>query len=267
MMSRPTLLTAVTPDSPLPANGSAATPDAMPGAPFFHFATRRLARALPPAARALVEPNGLLAAGGDLAVATLLAAYRDGVFPWYGAGQPRLWWSPDPRAVLPLDSVHVSRRLRRTLRRGAFTVTVDRAFEAVVAACAAPRQTGADTWITPEMAAAYSALHRAGHAHSLECWRDGELAGGIYGVAVGRAFCGESMFSRRTDGSKIALVALARRLLGWGYALFDCQMQTEHLASMGAVSMPRTAFIALLRQLRDESVDPAAWQDRAEQTP
>lgn len=219
-----------------------------------------MSRDLPPPASALAEPNGLLAAGGDLSVPTLLEAYRCGVFPWYSAGQPLLWWSPDPRAVLPLADLHVPRRLARTLRRGGFSVTVDRAFAEVVAACAAPRRYADGTWITPEMAVAYRALHAAGHAHSVECWRGDALVGGVYGVAIGRLFCGESMFSRETDGSKVALVALARRLLAWDYALMDCQMQSAHLARFGAVEMSRAGFLTLVQRLAAEPAADTAWQ-------
>jgi len=179
----------------------------------------------PPAEAALREPNGLLAVGGDLSPRRLLRAYRSGAFPWYGEGQPILWWSPDPRAVLLPERVRVSRSLRRTLRRGLFRVTVDRAFDAVIEACATVPRPGQDgTWITPEMAAAYRRLHRLGHAHSVEAWtRDGELAGGLYGVAIGRVFFGESMFSRRSDASKVALVTLCRALEAWGYGLVDAR--------------------------------------------
>lgn len=201
----------------------------------------------PPADRALAEPDGLLAAGGSLSPCRLLRAYRQGIFPWYSPGQPILWWSPDPRLVLFPESINLSRSLRKTLKKGWFTVTADTAFAAVIAACAGPRagrETG--TWITPEMNRAYCRLHRLGHAHSIETWREGELVGGLYGVAVGQVFFGESMFSATSDASKVALVALAAQLRRWTFALIDCQVRTEHLARMGAVDLPRATFLQLL---------------------
>lgn len=217
----------------------------------------------PPVEAALREPEGLLAIGGDLHPRRLLRAYRAGIFPWYGEGQPILWWSPDPRAVLLPERVHVSRSLRRTLRRGLFRVTVDRAFDAVIEACATVPRPGQDgTWITPEMAAAYRRLHRLGHAHSVEAWtRDGGLAGGLYGVAIGRVFFGESMFSRRSDASKVALVALCRMLVAWGYGLVDCQVRSPHLERMGAVLVPRRRFVAALDRLCPLPPAPGAWQE------
>ena len=178
----------------------------------------------PPASQALTEPNGLLAAGGDLKPERLLAAYRRGIFPWYEEGQPILWWSPDPRAVLRPDGVRVSRSLRRSLNKGGFELKIDHAFEAVVAACAEPRRYTHSTWITREMATAYTRLHRLGWAHSFESWRDGELVGGLYGVAIGRVFFGESMFARATDASKVALVRLAEYLRERSFRLIDCQV-------------------------------------------
>jgi leucyl/phenylalanyl-tRNA--protein transferase len=202
----------------------------------------------PPVERA--TPEGLLAVGGDLSVARLLAAYRAGIFPWYSAGQPILWWSPDPRTVLFPEQLRVSRSLRKTLRRGDFQVTFDRAFDEVLAGCAQPRanKPQGGTWITPAMHAAYRRLHDAGHAHSIEAWKDGRLAGGLYGVAFGRAFFGESMFTRETDASKVAFVHLVRQLLRWQYRLIDCQIYSGHLASLGAVEIPRAEFQAHLRQ-------------------
>jgi leucyl/phenylalanyl-tRNA--protein transferase len=214
----------------------------------------------PPVDRALPEPNGLLAVGGDLHPARLLAAYRRGIFPWYGERQPVLWWAPDPRAVLFPSAIRIARSLRKVLKRREFWVTMDRAFEDVVAACAAPRRTGEGTWITREMMDAYVRLHDLGHAHSVECWQGGDLVGGLYGVGVGRAFSGESMFSRRPDASKIALVSLARHLQRWGYRLIDCQLYSEHLGRMGAVNIPRSDFTALLRACGAESGHPGPWR-------
>ena len=184
-----------------------------------------------------------LAVGGDLSVARLLAAYRRGIFPWYSDHEPILWWSPDPRAVIVPAELHVSRRLRRRLRRGELRVTVDTAFAEVVSGCAAPRRGGErGTWITSDIRAAYLALHAAGHAHSIECWRGDLLAGGLYGVAVGRIFCGESMFSRVPDASKTALA----RLCTAGYLLVDCQVPNEHLLRLGARLVSRGDFLTVL---------------------
>ena len=196
----------------------------------------------PPVSRALTEPNGLLALGGDLSPARLRVAYRRGIFPWFSEGQPILWWSPDPRAVLYPGDIRVSRSLRKVLRQERFEIRVDTAFDAVVQACAAPRASGDGTWITHDMATAYRRLHREGTAHCVETWQNGVLVGGLYGVALGGVFFGESMFSRVPDASKVALVALARM----GFRLIDCQVPSEHLARMGAVEIPRTAFLAHL---------------------
>ncbi|MBK8509097.1 MAG: leucyl/phenylalanyl-tRNA--protein transferase [Candidatus Competibacteraceae bacterium] len=198
--------------------------------------------------RALREPQGLLAAGGCLNPRRLLRAYRLGIFPWYSPGQPILWWSPDPRLVLFPERVRISRSLRKTLRAGRFTATADTDFAAVMTACAAPRGVDQGTWITPEMHRAYCRLHRLGHAHSLEVWHEGQLAGGLYGVAVGRVFYGESMFSLISDASKVALVLLAAQLRRWDFALIDCQVRTEHLARMGAVDISRGVFLELLQR-------------------
>jgi leucyl/phenylalanyl-tRNA--protein transferase len=213
----------------------------------------------PPASQALTEPNGLLAAGGDLSPQRLLAAYRRGIFPWYEEGQPILWWSPDPRAVLQPESVKMSRSLRRSLNKGGFELKIDHAFEAVVAACAEPRRYTDATWITGEMAAAYTRLHRMGWAHSFESWRDGELAGGLYGVAIGRVFFGESMFTRATDASKVALVRLAEHLRARSFRLIDCQVASAHVASLGATSMSRAKFLALLDEYCEPPGEPERW--------
>ena len=196
----------------------------------------------PPLSRALDEPPGLLAGGGDLSPQRLLAAYRRGIFPWFSPGQPVLWWSPDPREVLFPQEFIVSRSLRKTLRSGRFAVTRDRAFGEVIGGCAAPRDGAPGTWITPEMQLAYIELHRLGHAHSYECWEQGTLVGGLYGVAVGPLFCGESMFSRRTDASKVALAGLVEAAPGLGIALIDCQMPSAHLRSLGSRPLPRAQF-------------------------
>ncbi len=205
----------------------------------------------PPLEKAMREPNGLLAAGGDLSPERLLAAYRHGCFPWYQEGQPLLWWSPDPRTVLFPEELHVSRSLRKTLRQETFTVTFDRAFQAVIEGCAGPRRYADGTWITTPMQNAYLALHRLGVAHSVEVWQDGRLVGGLYGLAMGQLFFGESMFSRATDASKVGFVTLVERLRDWGFKLIDCQMPTQHLASFGARAIPREAFAEALSRYLD----------------
>lgn len=205
----------------------------------------------PPAAEALREPNGLLAAGADLSVPRLLQAYRQGIFPWFGPQEPILWWSPDPRMVLLPSEFHVSHSLRKILRKGRYELRIDTCFEQVMRACAAPRATDTGTWIGEEMIAAYCELHRQGYAHTVEVWMDGELAGGLYGVSLGRVFFGESMFSRRTDASKIALAHLSAQLARWHFGLIDCQMHTPHLASLGARTIPRSTYLARLTELLD----------------
>jgi leucyl/phenylalanyl-tRNA--protein transferase len=216
----------------------------------------------PPLERALEEPNGLLAAGADLSVLRLIEAYRGGIFPWFSEGQPPLWWSPDPRMVLLPPELKLPRSLRKRLARRDYEVRADTAFEDVIRACAAPRPGQEGTWITAELAAAYIALHRAGHAHSVETWIGGELAGGLYGVALGRLFFGESMFTRVPDASKIALAHLVRQLERWRYGMIDCQMKTTHLARFGAREIPRAEFMRKLsflvnypRMVREWSLD------------
>ncbi len=215
---------------------------------------------LPPAHRALAEPNGLLAAGRDLSAHRLLEAYRGGVFPWYTEGQPVLWWSPDPRMVLFVDEFRVTRSLAKTLRRvrrdGTWTLALDTGFEAVIRACAEPRPDQDGTWITPEIRAAYVALHRAGHAHSVEVYESGVLVGGLYGVSIGRMFFGESMFARRTDASKVALATLVALLKSHGFSVIDCQQATAHLASMGAREVSRAAFLEQVAQRVAEPAPP-----------
>lgn len=216
--------------------------------------------AFPPTSGALREPNGLLAVGGDLSVPTLLAAYRRGIFPWFEAPQPILWWTPDPRSVLLPDELHMSRSLRRTLRRGDFRLSTDRAFDQVVQACAAPRDGQDGTWIGLEMMLAYRSLHAAGHAHSIEVWTaHGKLVGGLYGVSIGGAFLGESMFSRASDASKVALAALVHRLRQNGGDLIDCQVENPHLNSLGARNIPRVDFEQRLAQTVNKPAGSADW--------
>jgi leucyl/phenylalanyl-tRNA--protein transferase len=210
----------------------------------------------PPVESALDEPNGLLAAGGSLSVPRLIDAYSKGIFPWFNDGDPILWWSPDPRMVLVPRELHISRSLARRLKRKDFHVTADAAFKNVIDACAGPRRDGDGTWLTPRMRRAFGELHEAGVAHSIEVWMDDELAGGIYGVALGRMFFGESMFSRRTDASKVAIVHLARQLDEWGFPMIDCQLETAHLRSLGARPIPRREFVRELDRLVRR---PAKW--------
>jgi leucyl/phenylalanyl-tRNA--protein transferase len=216
--------------------------------------------AFPPVGRALKEPNGLLAAGADLSVPRLLQAYQRGIFPWFNEDQPILWWSPDPRMVMFPAELKISRSLGKRLRRGDYEVRADTAFGAVMQACAAPRDGNPGTWITPQMVEAYEAFHRAGHAHSLETWIGDELVGGLYGVALGRVFFGESMFTRATDASKIALAHLARQLERWGYGIIDCQMTTPHLARLGAREVPRATFIRKLGELVNYPQTGGIWR-------
>ena len=210
---------------------------------------------------ALKEPNGLLAIGGDMSPARLLNAYIHGIFPWFSDDTgPIMWWSPDPRAVFLPNSVKVSRSLRRTLARGEFEVRFDTVFDDVVRGCAAPRDGDRGTWITPAIRAAYGDLHRLGYAHSVETWMDGELAGGLYGVSIGRMFFGESMFARRSDASKVALVLLARQLAKWQFDLIDCQVMNPHLQSLGAVEMSRGEFLTRLRNNPRDVTRRGPWQ-------
>lgn len=204
------------------------------------------------------EPNGLLAVGGDLSQQRLLTAYRRGIFPWYSDGQPILWWSPSPRMVLYPTELHVSRSLRRTLRRRGYEVSVNQAFDTVIRACAAPRETQSGTWLVPEMIAAYMGLHRGGFAHSVEVWYEERLIGGLYGVALGQMFFGESMFSRETDASKVALTLLAELARDHPYQLIDCQVFTEHLASLGAREIGRPAFQHALEKATQAVAPPLA---------
>ena len=213
----------------------------------------------PPVDMALADPNGLLAAGADLSPSRLLDAYARGIFPWFSDGDPPLWWSPDPRMVLFPWELHVARSLRRVARSGRYSVTFDGAFREVMLGCAEPRPHQRGTWITAPMVDAYTALAGLGYAHSVETWEDGTLAGGLYGVAVGRMFFGESMFARRTDASKVAFVALARQLQRWGFGLIDCQMSTAHLASLGAREIARDAFVEQVSRLVELTPIAAPW--------
>ena len=225
--------------------------DADPAAPF------------PPVESALRDPDGLLAAGGDLSPARLLNAYRHGIFPWFSRGDPILWWCPDPRMVFRTDGVRLSTRFRRELRHSNWTLRADTGFDAVIDACARiPRRGDHGTWITPAMRSAYRELHRLGHAHSVEV-RDGErLVGGIYGVAIGRMFFGESMFSAESGGSKVALAGLALRLRGWGWPLIDAQVENPHLVRLGAQAWPRPEFVQTVRELVEATGTDGPWTDR-----
>jgi leucyl/phenylalanyl-tRNA--protein transferase len=206
----------------------------------------------PPLGRALREPNGLLAAGGDLSPERLIQAYRHGCFPWYQDGQPILWWSPDPRTVLPPQEIHISRSLAKLLRQARFRVTFDQAFADVIQGCAGPRNYTDGTWITSPMQAAYIELHERGVAHSVEVWKDDELVGGLYGLAIGRIFFGESMFSRTDNASKVGFATLVRHLHDWGFVLIDCQMPTQHLQSFGARPISREKFARYLQLYLDQ---------------
>lgn len=213
----------------------------------------------PPLDRALKEPNGLLAMGGDLTPQRLLEAYRKGIFPWFNEGEPILWWSPDPRMVLFPDELRISRSLSKELKKSDYQIRADHRFSEVMQACAAPRKGQAGTWIHPEMIAAYTTLHEMKFAHSVEMWVDGELVGGLYGIALGQIFFGESMFSRTPNASKIAFVHLVKQVQEWGFGLIDCQVKTNHLASLGAREIPRAAFAQYLSELISESPGGEHW--------
>jgi leucyl/phenylalanyl-tRNA--protein transferase len=209
----------------------------------------------PPTELALDYPRGLLAVGGDLSPVRLVNAYRHGIFPWYSDDQPILWWSPTPRCVIFPPAVHVSRRLRRRFNQGRYNVTADRAFAQVINACAKPRFAQDGTWITADMEIAYIRLHELGIAHSVEIWEEHTLIGGIYGLALGSVFFGESMFSQQVDASKVALVALCKQLAHWDFTLLDCQISNPHLLSMGAVEISRAEF----NQHLDGTVESDHW--------
>lgn len=206
----------------------------------------------PPLERALRQPDGLLAMGGDLSAGRLIAAYRHGCFPWYSQGQPLMWWSPDPRTVLFPQELHIPRSLSKTLRSGTFRVTYDQQFAKVIRACAQPRHASPGTWITDAMQAAYNQLHQLGYAHSVEVWQGDQLVGGLYGIAIGRLFFGESMFARQADASKVGFVSLVQELRQAGFVLIDCQMPTDHLARFGARSISRARFSQYLQEHLDQ---------------
>ena len=206
------------------------------------------------------EENGLLAVGGDLSKSRLLLAYSMGIFPWYSDDSPILWWSPDPRLVLLPEELKISRSLRQTMKKGIFEVTLDRDFEAVIRNCAVvDRVSDGGTWITDEMIDAYIRLHSAGYAHSIESWFEGELAGGLYGVALGSAFFGESMFTRKSNASKVAFVTLVQQLLQWKFTIIDCQVTTEHLLSFGAKEIPRSEFLGILASALTKPTKKRKW--------
>jgi leucyl/phenylalanyl-tRNA--protein transferase len=213
----------------------------------------------PPVERALKDPNGLLAAGADLSLPRLLEAYRRGIFPWFSGAEPILWWSPDPRMVLHCEDLKVSRSLGKSVRNKGYEVRVDTAFSQIVSHCSGPRRGEAGTWLGPQMRRAYLALHRAGYAHSFETWRGDDLVGGLYGVAIGRMFYGESMFSRATDASKVALVKLVSFLKAKGFPMIDCQMRTPLLESLGAREIPRRDFLRKLAALVNYPEHPGRW--------
>jgi leucyl/phenylalanyl-tRNA--protein transferase len=214
----------------------------------------------PPVEKALREPDGLLAAGGDLKPERLLAAYRRGIFPWYSRGQPILWWAPDPRAVLFPQDLKMSRSLSKTLRNRGFETHLDTDFPAVIRSCGDRQLRPEGTWISTEMRNAYLELHRLGYAHSVETWLKGKLVGGLYGVALGAVFYGESMFSRERDASKVALVRLCQNLQARNFGVIDCQMATPHLLSLGARLVSRRAFVELLNQYANVPMQPASWR-------
>ena len=219
---------------------------------------RKPEQAFPELDQALQEPNGLLAAGGDLSPQRLLSAYQQGIFPWYSEGEPIMWWSPDPRSVIFPDQLKVSRSLKKMLNKALFTVTFDSVFSEVIKACAAPRNEDDGTWISPDMIHAYCKLHELGYAHSVEVWQNNELVGGLYGIAIGKVFFGESMFHRQSDASKIGFVQLIQQLSLWGFQLIDCQVTSEHMDSLGARLISRKEFIAQLKQ-HCQHTDAGKW--------
>lgn len=216
-------------------------------------------QAFPPVERALQEPDGLLAAGGDLSAPRLLEAYRRGIFPWYSRGQPILWWCPDPRAILFPERLKISRSLAKTIRNRGFETRIDHSFREVLRHCGSTELRPGGTWLSPEMRAAYLRLHKLGYAHSVETWLDDRLVGGLYGIALGRVFFGESMFSLERDASKVALNRLCNELVQRGYQVVDCQMATPHLMSLGAELIPRPAFIELLGAHVGDGLTATPW--------
>lgn len=217
-------------------------------------------QAFPKLEQALSEPNGLLAVGGCLSPQRLIKAYRQGIFPWFNPGEPILWWSPDPRLVLFPAHLNISRSLSKTLRKRLFQIRYDSAFQQVISACAAPRSQSGGTWITDDMAQAYLTLHQQGIAHSFEAWQDEQLVGGLYGIAIGQVFFGESMFHRKTDASKVVFAHLVQQLSTWGYRLIDCQVTSQHLLSLGAEEIRRQQFARLLEEFCAHPPHPQAWQ-------
>lgn len=225
----------------------------------YWVADNRIEPDFPPVDKALRDPDGLLAIGGDLAPERILSAYRRGIFPWFSEGQPILWWAPDPRCVIVPGQMKISRSLRKTLRKGSYHLSCDRAFGDVISACASPRDGIRDTWITRDVHLAYQRLHSLGHAHSVECWHKGKLVGGLYGIAIGSVFFGESMFSRMPDASKTALAWLSERLAAHGFPLIDCQIDSPHLRSLGARLIPRHEFTRQL-EIGCEQVPDIDWR-------
>ncbi len=215
---------------------------------------------------AFAEPEGVLAIDGDLSRERLLLAYRQGIFPWYSEGEPILWWSPDPRMVLFPKDFHCSKRLARKIRQGHFEIRMDTAFPAVMEACATvPRHDQDGTWITDAMKAAYTDLHHAGYGHSIEVWQDNALVGGVYGLSLGGAFFGESMFSKVPDASKVAMAALVDRCKDWGFIMIDCQVANPHLESLGAIDIPREDYLALLDRSNQLQTRKGKWTHNADQ--
>jgi leucyl/phenylalanyl-tRNA--protein transferase len=214
----------------------------------------------PPADIALTEPNGLLAFGGDLSAKRLLLAYSSGIFPWFSKNEPIMWWSPSPRGILPLDNFKCSKSLKKFVRNSDYQVTINNAFEQVIDECATIPRDDSGTWITRDMINAYKNLHRLGHAHSVEVWNDNVLVGGLYGVIVGKVFCGESMFHKATNASKLAMLSLVELLKSQAAEFIDCQMQNPHLASLGCIEVPRDEFLMMLQQQSQQAFDAAVWQ-------
>ena len=225
----------------------------------FWIAANQYGDSFPPVNEALTDPDGLLAVGGQLTVDRLLEAYKNGIFPWYSNNQPILWWSPNPRTILYPGQIHISRSLKKTINRKNFTITCDQAFEQVIKACSMPRSDDNGTWLMPEMIDAYIKLHHHNYAHSVECWQDDNLVGGLYGIAIGRVFFGESMFSRISDASKICLVKLSAYLQEWNYDLIDCQVQSDHLLRMGAVQITREKFMSDLEHSCSMAPSRQSW--------
>ena len=214
----------------------------------------------PPVDMAHTDPNGLLAFGGDLSAERLLLAYSSGIFPWFSQDEPIMWWSPDPRGILPLDNFNCSKSLKKFARNCDYRITINTAFDQVIDICASIPRNDSGTWITDDMINAYKNLHQLGHAHSVEVWSENSLVGGLYGVVVGKVFCGESMFHKATNASKLAMLSLVELLKSQGAEFIDCQMQNPHLASLGCIEVPRTRFLTMLTKQSQQSFDKAVWQ-------